>query len=101
MEWIRVYTPGMWQPVAESTLGPTPDRASTYRESRHLEKGVVWFKKIHHMTKRLRGWKLEQAMGKQNNASFEKGDQHSRLATALLSLWSQLHCEVASRLCLL
>ena len=57
--------------------------------TRHLEKGVVWFKKIHNMTKRLRGWKLEQAMAKQNNnASFEKGDQHSRLATALLSLWS-------------
>ena len=32
VEWIRVYTPGMWQPVAESTLGPTPDRASTYRD---------------------------------------------------------------------
>ena len=25
VEWIRVYTPGMWQPVAESTLGPTED----------------------------------------------------------------------------
>ena len=29
VEWIRVYTPGMWQPVAESTLGPAPDHAST------------------------------------------------------------------------
>ena len=36
VEWIRVYTPGMWQPVAESTLGPTPDRASTYREWRRV-----------------------------------------------------------------
>ena len=36
VEWIRVYTPGMWQPVAESTLGPAPDRASTYREWRRV-----------------------------------------------------------------
>ena len=24
MEWIRVYTPGMWQPVAASTFAPPP-----------------------------------------------------------------------------
>ena len=31
VEWIRVFTPGMWQPVAEPTLGPAPDHASTYQ----------------------------------------------------------------------
>ena len=36
VEWIRVYTPGTWQPVAESTLGPAPDHASTYREWRRV-----------------------------------------------------------------
>ena len=36
VEWIRVYTPGMWQPVAESTLGPAPDHASTHREWRRV-----------------------------------------------------------------
>ena len=25
VEWIRVYIPGQWQPVAESTLGPAAD----------------------------------------------------------------------------
>ena len=42
-EWIRVYVPGPWQPVADSTLGPAPDDTSTYREWRrfyHLE--VYW-----------------------------------------------------------
>ena len=36
VEWIRVYTPGTWQPVAESTLGPAPDHASTDREWRRV-----------------------------------------------------------------
>ena len=43
VEWIRVYTPGMWQPVAESTLGPAPDHASTYREWRRVHHfDVCW-----------------------------------------------------------
>ena len=32
VEWIRVYVPGPWQPVAESTLGPAPEDTTTYRE---------------------------------------------------------------------
>ena len=36
VEWIRVCTPGTWQPVAESTLGPAPDHASTYRDWRRV-----------------------------------------------------------------
>ena len=43
VEWIPVYIPGPWQPVAESTLGPAPDDSSTYREWRmfyHFE--VYW-----------------------------------------------------------
>ena len=31
---FRVYVPGPWQPVAESTLGPAPDDTTTYREWR-------------------------------------------------------------------
>ena len=34
LEWIRIYTPGPWQPVATATLGRAPDHASTYREWR-------------------------------------------------------------------
>ena len=34
VEWIRIYTPGPWQPVATATLGRAPDYASTYREWR-------------------------------------------------------------------
>ena len=43
VEWIRVYVPGPWQPIADSTLGPTPDSTSTYRDWRrfyHVE--VYW-----------------------------------------------------------
>ena len=43
VEWIRVYVPGPWQPVANCTLGPAPDDTSTYREWRrfyHFE--VYW-----------------------------------------------------------
>ena len=43
VERIRVYIPGQWQPVAESTLGPAPDDSSTYRKWRrfyHFE--VYW-----------------------------------------------------------
>ena len=43
VEWIRVYVPGPWQPVADSTLGPAPENTSTYREWRrfyHFE--VYW-----------------------------------------------------------
>ena len=36
VEWIRVYVPGPWQPVAESTLGPAPDDTTTYREWRRF-----------------------------------------------------------------
>ena len=36
VEWIRVYIPGAWQPVAESTLGLAPDDSSTYREWRRF-----------------------------------------------------------------
>ena len=31
-EWIGVYMPGPWQPVADFTLGPAPGLPSTYRE---------------------------------------------------------------------
>ena len=31
-EWIRVYTPGQWQPVADFTIGPPPELRYTYRE---------------------------------------------------------------------
>ena len=34
VEWIRIYTPGPWQPVATATLGRAPDYASTCREWR-------------------------------------------------------------------
>ena len=34
VEWIRIYTPGPWQPVATATLGRPPDYASTCREWR-------------------------------------------------------------------
>ena len=43
VEWIRVYVPGPWQPVAENTLGPAPEDSTTYREWRkayHFE--VYW-----------------------------------------------------------
>ena len=36
VEWIRVYIPGAWQPVAESALGPAPDVSSTCREWRRF-----------------------------------------------------------------
>ena len=31
VEWIRVYVPGPWQPVADFTLGTAPDDTLTYR----------------------------------------------------------------------
>ena len=34
VEFIRIYTPGPWQPVATDTLVRAPDYASTYREWR-------------------------------------------------------------------
>ena len=43
VEWIRIYVPGPWHPVAENTLGPAPDDSTTYREWRkvyHFE--VYW-----------------------------------------------------------
>ena len=43
VEWIRVYVPGLWHPVAENTLGPAPEDSTTYREWRkvyHFE--VYW-----------------------------------------------------------
>ena len=43
VEWIRIYVPGPWHPVAVNTLGPTPDDSTTYREWRkvyHFE--VYW-----------------------------------------------------------
>ena len=40
VEWIRVYVPGPWQPVADSTMGPAPDSASTYREWHKLQKCI-------------------------------------------------------------
>ena len=36
VEWICVYMPGPWQPVADSTLGPAPGDTSTYREWRRF-----------------------------------------------------------------
>ena len=36
VEWIRVYVPGPWQPVAENTLGPAPEDPTTYREWRKV-----------------------------------------------------------------
>ena len=43
VEWIRVYKPGPWQPVADSTLGPAPSDTFSYWEWRrfyHFE--VYW-----------------------------------------------------------
>ena len=43
VEWIRIYVPGPWHPVAENTLGPAPEDSTTYREWRkvyHFE--VYW-----------------------------------------------------------
>ena len=43
VEWIRIYVPGQWHPVAPDTLGPAPDDSTTYREWRkvyHFE--VYW-----------------------------------------------------------
>ena len=34
VEWIRIYTPGTWRPVATDTLVRAPIYASTYRERR-------------------------------------------------------------------
>ena len=34
VEWIRIYVPGQWHPVAPDTLGPAPDDPTTYREWR-------------------------------------------------------------------
>ena len=31
-KWIRVYTPGQWQPVVDSTMGPPPELRHTYQE---------------------------------------------------------------------
>ena len=31
VEWIRIYVPGQWHPVAPDTLGPAPDDSTTYR----------------------------------------------------------------------
>ena len=36
VEWIRVYVPGPWHPVAENTLGPAPEDSATYREWRKV-----------------------------------------------------------------
>ena len=36
VQWVRVYVPGPWQPVADSTLGPAPDDTTTYREWRRF-----------------------------------------------------------------
>ena len=41
VEWIRVYVPGPWQPVADSTLGPAPDSTSTYRSTTSKCIGLV------------------------------------------------------------
>ena len=43
VEWIRVYVPGPWQPVAESTLGPAPDDTTTYREWRKFYQFDVYW----------------------------------------------------------
>ena len=36
VEWIRIYVPGPWHPVAENTLGPAPDDSTTYQEWRKV-----------------------------------------------------------------
>ena len=41
VEWIRIYVPGPWHPVAENTLGPAPDDSTTYRESKCIGRGIA------------------------------------------------------------
>ena len=51
VEWIRIYVPGQWHPVAANTLGPAPEDSTTYREWRkvhHFE--VYWPRKKHGFT---------------------------------------------------
>ena len=53
VEWIRVYTPGMWQPVAESTLGPAPD----HREWRRVYHFDVYWPRDSAYTWQCRDWR--------------------------------------------
>ena len=43
MEWIRIYVPGQWHPVAPDTLGPAPDDSTTYREWRKVHHFEVYW----------------------------------------------------------
>ena len=42
VEWIRIYTPGTWRPVATDTLVRAPNYASTYREWRKSDHFEVY-----------------------------------------------------------
>ena len=43
VEWIRIYVPGQWHPVAPDTLGPAPDDSTTYREWRKVHHFEVYW----------------------------------------------------------